>query len=65
MKSLFLVRTKTFNFKNTTDLSIIDLHVILGFPQWFFYKVSEGRSFNYRVDDCEPRPPTMSAQEAR
>ena len=55
MKSLFLVRTKTFNLKNTTDLSIIALqalHVILGFPQWFL-KVSEGRSFSYRVDDCD------------
>jgi hypothetical protein len=45
MKSLFLMRSiKTFKFKNTTGfVDIMPMHV----------KVIEGRSSNYRVDDCD------------
>ena len=45
MKSLFLMRSiKTFKFKNTTGfVDIMPMHA----------KVIEGRSSNYRVDDCD------------
>jgi hypothetical protein len=56
--------SKTFNFKNTTDLLIIALHdYIFVFGLSMHVKASEGRRFNYRVHDCRRLHSTLNAQK--